>query len=87
MVRTGFKRDVGRGATCGIPRFRERMNFGVRRAGALMPAFTDDTAVLDDDAADARVGRSGEQTARRELQRVRHMDVIGCGVGVGTQGG
>ena len=87
MVRAGFERDVDGGPARSIGGLGQRMDFGVRCTSTLMPAFADDLALLDDDAANAWIGCGGIQPPRRELQRVRHMDVIGCGVGVGTQGG
>jgi hypothetical protein len=50
----------------------QRVHFGVRTTGALVPALTDHCAVAHDDAADARVGRRRVESALRELQRAHH---------------
>jgi len=79
VMRAGFERDVHRRTACRYTRGFQCVDFGVRGAGPLVPAFADDSAILDDDASDTRVGAGGEQTARGELQRASHMGVIGDG--------
>ena len=52
------------------------MDFGMRFARPLMPALTDELAVLDDDAADARIRRGRIEATFGETQRMRHELVI-----------
>ena len=83
VVRAGLERDVSRcPACCSTGRFK-CVNFGVRGAGALMPAFTDYMAIFDDHAADARIGGSGEHPQRRKLQRTRHVGMVDSAESIG----
>ena len=76
MVRTRLQRHVHRRATRRITRLHQSMNFSVRFTGALVPALPHHPAVLDDDAADARIRAGAVHAALSELQRLRHMLVI-----------
>ena len=47
--------DVKIGSGCILGAVREGVALGVKAADVLVPAFTDDFSVLDDDAADHRI--------------------------------
>ena len=51
----------------------------MRLAGALVPAFADDLAVVDDHAADARVRRRRVEAAFGKRERARHVRAVGVG--------
>jgi hypothetical protein len=51
----------------------------MRLAGALVPSFADDQAVLHQHAADAWIRRGREHAARSELQRTRHVFFVVIG--------
>jgi hypothetical protein len=76
MVTAGFEGDIrGRPARF-LASGLQGVNFGMLRPGTHMPAFTDDLAGVDDDTADARIGRGGVQAALGKAQRPRHELVI-----------
>src|ERR1019366_3502268 len=79
VVVARLERNIGGGAARAVPRCFQRIHFGVRAAGALVPAFADHRAVAHDHATDARIGRSRIQPALRELQRLRHVTMIVSG--------
>jgi hypothetical protein len=62
----GFECHIGGGAVGALTRRTQGMDFGVRFAGALVPALTHDLAVVHQHAADARVGVGGIEAAARE---------------------
>ena len=72
MMTTGLKRHISgrraRGGACGI----QGMHFGMRPAGALVPALAHHPAVFHQHAADARVGFGDSHSQRRLLQRPLH---------------
>jgi hypothetical protein len=76
MVVARFEIDVERGAGCVGAGLFQRDHLGVRAAGALVPAFTDDLLVLRDDATDARVRRGGVQPLLRQLEGTPHHGVV-----------
>ncbi len=51
-------------------------HLGVRPAGFLVPALTDDLAAARDDAADARVGCGGEKAALGKRERAAHHRLV-----------
>ena len=83
LVRAGLKGDVGGGAACFLARFSQRVGFGVRFARADVPAFADGFVAFDEDAADARVRRGGEDAALCQFKRALHPAGILFGVGGG----
>ena len=72
VMGAGFEGDVGGSTTGGVARRAQGVDFGVRLARVLVPAFADDGVILDEDAADARVGGGGVEAAPREFQRAPH---------------
>ena len=56
MVGARFEGDIGRRSPRLVAGFSQGMDFGVRFAGEPMPAFADDLAVPDDDAAYTWIG-------------------------------
>ena len=57
-------------------RLLESHNFGMRPAGALVPALADDFFSLGDDATDARIRRGGVEALLREFERAPHHGVV-----------
>lgn len=55
-VAARLQRDVKIGSGCILGAVREGVALGVKAADVLVPALSDDAAVLDDDAADHGVG-------------------------------
>ena len=55
----------------------KRFNFGVRLAGAVMPAAADDVAAFYQDGADHRIGGCQAKTAMSEAERQAHERQIG----------
>jgi len=55
MMRTRLQRHIHRCAARRSARLTQRMHFGMRRAGTLMPAFADHLTISHDDATDARM--------------------------------
>ena len=86
MVIAGFEGDIGGGAAGSFTGEAQRMDLGVRFAGALVPAFADDGTIAHDDAADARIGCRRVQPARRQLQGAGHEPVVGGAEGGGHDG-
>jgi len=78
-VVAGLKGDVNRCARRLASRLLKRESFGVRLSSARMPAVAHHLSILDDDAADARVRRRGEQAFFRECERPRHHGVVELG--------
>ena len=78
-MRARFERDVSGRAACAFAGIAQREHFGVRFAGALVPAFGDDFVAVRDHAADARIGLRREQPALGQSQRARHVRVVGRG--------
>jgi endonuclease YncB( thermonuclease family) len=72
FVRAGFQCQVGRRATCPGARSPESVDFGMRFARNLVPAFANNLAVPDHDATHHRIRMSGVNTPRRETQGTRH---------------
>ena len=87
VVAAGFQGDVGGGAARALPGLAQGMHFRMGLAGALVPALAQHRTVAHDDAADARVGRGGEQAALGQLQRAGHEGIVGGGEGVVEHGG
>ncbi|EXF42540.1 hypothetical protein BAY1663_05062 [Pseudomonas sp. BAY1663] len=77
VVAAGLEGDVGGGATRTFAGLAQRMDLGMRFAGAHVPAFADPLAIGDDDAADPRVGMRRIQALARQLQGAGHPGVIG----------
>ena len=77
-----LERHVERGAARVVsarPRIRQRVDLGVRLARALVPAFADHRAVLDDHAADPRIRRRRVEAALGQHERARHVRAVGVG--------
>lgn len=55
-MRTGFERDIGRGSPRRLTGVGQRLGFGMRPASNRGNAAADDGTILDDHAADGRVG-------------------------------
>jgi hypothetical protein len=71
-VRTGFQCQVSHCATRLVACSTQRIDFGVRFAGTLVPAFSDNLAVFDQHAAHHRVRVSRVDAALGEAQGARH---------------
>jgi hypothetical protein len=52
------------------------VNLGMRPSGTLMPTFSDNFSMPDNNAADTRIGGSSVEATCCQLQRKRHMLVI-----------
>ena len=78
-MRARLECDVGGCTTRPFARGAQREDFGVRLAGALVPAFADDLFAMSDHAADARIGLRRMQTEIGEAQRARHVGMINGG--------
>jgi hypothetical protein len=77
LMTAGLKRHVDGRPARTFSGSAQSMHFGVLLAGAQMPAFADDLAIIDDDATDTRIGGRGLQTQLGQAQRPRHHFVIG----------
>ena len=80
MMAARLERDIGCRTSRRLPSCVECMHFGMRSARSLMPAFSDDGAALDKDAADAWIGRCRIQPPPRQTYRLRHEIVVGRAV-------
>ena len=76
MMRARFQRDISRCTTRQMGCLLQRMHFGMRRAGALMPAFTDYLTTARDDTADARIGAGTKKPQLGQPQGLSHMTMI-----------
>ena len=65
--------DVKIGSGCILGAVREGVALGVKAADLLVPALSDDAAVLDDDAADHGVGVYMTRAACGERQSTAHI--------------
>ena len=78
---TGFKRDIGGGAACSLPRLCQRHRFGMGAPARLCPATTDDTpkARLQHDLHDAMRARDTVRsgTLRMTLTAITNAEVAG----------
>ena len=71
-----LQRHVGRcTARCRIG-LLQGIDFRMRLARPLVPAFTDDHAITDDDTANTRIRRSGIQASLGQTQGLRHVRLI-----------
>ncbi len=73
----GFEGDVGGGTAGALAGLAQRMDLGMRLAGAYVPALTDQFAIGDDDATDPWVRMGRIKPLARQLQRPGHPGVIG----------
>ena len=73
MVTARFEGDVERCSPCHFSGGSQRMNLGMSLAIALMPAFTDNSAVLDDDRTHQGIGFDSTSTANREFECPLHV--------------
>ena len=87
LMRAGFKADIGGGAASLFACLPQGMYFGVRLARADVKAFADDLAAFDDDAADARVRRGGENALLCLKEGGLHPVEVWFGGGVGHEHG
>ena len=76
MVAARFEVDVERRPRRTLAGLPDRNRFGVRSAGFFVPAFTDHGFTLREHAADARVGRGGEQAFFGERERAHHHGLV-----------
>ncbi len=76
MVAAGLERDVSGGRTCFLSGKVQGEHFGMLLPRTAMPAFADDPAILDDDAADTGVGSGGVESEFGKAQRPRHHFVV-----------
>ena len=60
MMVTRFQRHIGGGAACRIARGAQGMNFCMRFASFLVPAFADNFTAIDQDAANAGIWQRRE---------------------------
>ena len=76
VMGAGFERDIGgcafRGAAC----LFERHAFGMGAAARLGPAAPDDAAILDQNAADGRIGPSRAKAPASKRQGMGHVTGI-----------
>ncbi len=77
MVGARLQRHVSGRPARGIPGCVQRHDFRVGLAGQRVPAFADDRVVAHDDATHHGIRVSAIATARRELQRARHVRTVG----------
>ena len=76
-MRARFERAVQRGAAGGVARFVQRMDLGVRLAGALVRALPHHDAVVRHHArADERIGRGAPQSSAGMLDRPPHPSLV-----------
>src|SRR5690606_35271480 len=68
--------DISGSTPCALAGLAQGMHFGVRLAGAYMPAFTDHLAVAHDYTTDSRVGVGRIQAPARQFQGTRHIQLI-----------
>ena len=83
LMRAGFEADVGGGAASLFACLPQGMYFGVRLARADVKALADDLAAFDDDAADARIRRGGENALLCLKEGGLHPGDVLCGGGHG----
>ena len=76
MMTAGLQRDVGHRASCSAAGAGECIYFGVRPAGALMPAAAHYFAAMDDDTSYARVRACTVQALFCKLQSLCHVGMI-----------
>src|SRR5690606_38510576 len=77
MVAAGFQSNVGGGATGLFSGHAQGVHFGVGFTGFLMPAFTDDLALLaDNNATDAGIGAGGPAPQFCQLQGAGHIKFV-----------
>ncbi len=77
-----LQRDIGGGAGRVQParqRVLHRLDLGMILPGRLGEPLADDLAILDEHAADARVGRGDEHAPRGEREGLLHGGVVGIG--------
>ena len=72
-VAARLQRDVKIGSGCILGAVREGVALGVKAADVLVPALSDDAAVLDNDAADHGVGVYMTRAACGERQSTAHI--------------
>ena len=72
-VAARLERDVQVCACAVLGAVRERVALGMQAADVLVPAFTDDFSVLDDDAADHRIRIDVTGSALGQRQRLTHI--------------
>jgi len=73
MMAARLQGDIGRGPTGQLARRPQGVDFGMRFAGAHVPAFADNLPVTHDHATDTRVGMGGVQTVARKLDGSGHV--------------
>jgi len=73
---TRLQRDIRCRTTRIFSRRFESIDFSVRHTGALMPSLANYSSFAHNDAADARIGSRGIQTALGETQRLRHVKMV-----------
>ena len=56
----------------------ERHDFGMRRAGAFVPAFTENASIARNHTADARIGLRRRKPALSKFKRACHCRMIEC---------
>lgn len=78
MMCTGLQRYESRRAARLVAGLPQRVDLGVCSACTLVPAFTNNLVVFNQHAADHRVRLCGVTASLGELQRTRHMRVVGC---------
>jgi hypothetical protein len=74
MVTAGFEGDIDGGPARFLASGLQGMHFGMLTAGPHMPAFADDLSVVDDDTADARIGRRRVYRPRSARRSARAMN-------------
>jgi len=76
MMAAWFKADVDSCRMRFLAGSLQCENLGMRLTSLLMPPFSDDLPVLDDDTADTRIGVSGVEAPARKLDRAGHESSI-----------
>ncbi len=82
VVAAWLQRHIGGGAGGLGAGFGQRVHFGVRLTGAVVPAAAHQLAIAHQHAAHARIGRGGEEALGGQAQGLRHPGVV-----FGAEGG
>ena len=77
MMRARLETDVHRGSAC-IARLAQRLDLGMRLAGALVPPFGHDLPIANDDRTDHRIRAGPAPALRGETKGQRHEPVVAC---------
>ena len=77
LMRTRFERHIHRRAARLLASLLQGVHFGMRRTGALMPAFAYHFSIAHNDAADARIGAGAIEPLLCQTQCLGHEAMVG----------